>query len=107
MDTNEVQLTGRLPTSPQARELPSGDTIWSFRLVVRRPEDPGRRASVDTVECAAYGAGAVRSVRAWKEGDEVEVTGALRRRFWRSPTGPRSRYEVEVARGRRVGRAGP
>ena len=57
MDTNEVQLTGRLPTSPQARELPSGDTIWSFRLVVRRPEDPGRRASVDTVECAAYGAG--------------------------------------------------
>jgi single-strand DNA-binding protein len=36
------------------------------------------------------------------DGTEVEVRGSLRRRFWRSPTGPASRYEVEVRSLRRT-----
>jgi len=104
-DINEVRLAGRIPAAPLAREMPSGDTVWTFRLVVRRPGGRGQRAgAVDTLDCAAYTAAAVRSVRAWREGDEVEVDGVLRRRFWRSATGARSRYEVEVGRGRKVGR---
>jgi hypothetical protein len=31
-----------------------------------------------------------------KPSDVVTVRGALRRRFWRSPGGPASRYEVEA-----------
>jgi single-strand DNA-binding protein len=103
VDDNEVRLSGRLPADPLERELPSGDTVWTFRVIVRRPGNAAR-AGVDTVDCAAYAAGAARSVRSWRAGDEVAVVGALRRRFWRSPTGARSRYEVEVARARRVGR---
>jgi len=105
-DTNEVRLAGRLAAAPQERELPSGDTVWTFRVVVRRPGGRGTRVgAVDTVDCAAYSAAAARSVRSWLAGDEVQVDGALRRRFWRSPTGARSRYEIEVSRGRRTARS--
>ncbi len=103
-DHNEVCLSGRLPAEPIERELPSGDLMWTFRIVVRRPDDVGR-ATVDTVDCAVYVAGPARSVRSWRADDVVEVEGALRRRFWRSPTGARSRYEVEVTRARRLARA--
>ena len=105
VDTNDVRLTGHIPAAPQERALPSGDTVWTFRVVVRRAGGTGRAATVDTVDCAAYAAGAVRSVRAWQPGDLVAVDGALRRRFWRTPAGPRSRYEVEVSRARRVAKA--
>jgi single-strand DNA-binding protein len=36
----------------------------------------------------------------------VEVSGSLRRRFWRTPAGPASRYEVEVNAIRRVRASG-
>ncbi|WP_284285197.1 hypothetical protein [Arsenicicoccus piscis] len=35
-------------------------------------------------------------------GDQVEVWGSLRRRFFRTPGGVRSRYEIEVDRIRKV-----
>jgi single-strand DNA-binding protein len=35
-------------------------------------------------------------------GTLVEIQGALRRRFWRTPTGSVSRYEVEVISLRRL-----
>ena len=34
---NEVLLLGRLSVAPEPRELPSGDEITTFRLVVDRP----------------------------------------------------------------------
>ncbi|MFL6137577.1 MAG: single-stranded DNA-binding protein [Frankiaceae bacterium] len=98
---NEVVLRGRLAAPAESRQLPSGDLIASFRLVVDRParrrKRPGDRApTVDTLDCVAWRAALRRAALAWRAGDTVEVTGALRRRFWRSPTGPVSRCEVEV-----------
>jgi len=46
-----------------------------------------------------------RSVGGWGEGDLVEVTGAIRRRFFRTAAGAASRVEVEVASGRLIRRA--
>lgn len=115
-DRNEVLLTGRLPADAVERILPSGNRIVSFRLVVRRPADSGpevgraarsARATVDTVDCTAWSGSARRTVAAWRGGDVVEVTGALRRRFWRTPGGPASRYDVEVTRARRLRRSPP
>ncbi len=97
---NEVHLTGRLAADPEERALPSGDRLVAFRVVVERAE-PGR---VDTVDCAAWSASARRSALRWSAGDVVAVSGALRRRFWRSPAGTASRYEVEVCSGRRLSR---
>jgi single-strand DNA-binding protein len=108
---NEVHLVGRLAGDPVSRELPSGDVVVAFRLVVDRPPQPqarvaGRRLpSVDTLECAAWRRGVQRSLAGCRPGDVLEVTGALRRRFWRSPGGPASRSEVEAVRVRRVRRS--
>ncbi len=106
---NEVRLVGRVAAAAEARELPSGDVLVAFRLVVERPaEDPTRarrRApTVDTLDCAAWQPGVRRSVVRWAEGDVVEVIGSLRRRFWRGASGAASRTEVEVRRARRLRR---
>ena len=76
--------------------------IW--RLVVNRTQ-PHTRGRVDTVACIAWAAAPRRTAVRWREGDIVEVDGALRRRFWRTPTGAASRYQVEVHRTRRVAAA--
>ncbi len=101
---NHVELVGRLAADPHARVLPSGDEVHTVRLVVQRPEGCVGPA-VDTLDCAAWTPGARRLVGRWRSGDVVAVEGALRRRFWRTPTGPASRYEVAVEGGRRLVRA--
>src|SRR5436305_4631328 len=106
-DRNEVVLVGRLAAPPMARQLPSGDTVTSFRVVVRRPASARHRPSsptVDALECSAWRGELRRRVRAWEAGDLVEVAGAVRRRFWRSTSGAASTWEVEVARARRLAR---
>jgi len=106
---NEVLLVGRVPAAPEARELPSGDVLVTWRVVVGRP--PGRRppegvraVTVDTLDCVAWTASARRAASALLADDVVEVTGAVRRRFWRAGAGAASRCEVEVTTVRRVSR---
>ena len=100
---NTVTLCGRVAAAPEPRDLPSGDLLLTFRLVIDRPSTPGEhRRRVDTIDCAAWSARVQRSVRAWEEGDTVTVEGHLRRRFHRSGGGSVSRVEVEVVRARRA-----
>jgi single-strand DNA-binding protein len=109
---NEVLLVGRVPAPPEERELPSGDVLVHWRVVVSRP--PGRRppegvraTTVDTLDCVAWTASARRAASALLANDVVEVSGALRRRFWRAGAGAASRCEVEVSSVRRVSRRPP
>ncbi|WP_028644075.1 single-stranded DNA-binding protein [Nocardioides sp. URHA0020] len=102
---NEVRLIGRISQRPEQRVLPSGDVLWTFRVVVPRPEGTGRTA-VDALECAAWSSRARRSVASWQPDDLVEVSGAVRRRFFRTAAGAASRVEVEMSRGRLIRRAG-
>lgn len=101
-NTNHVRLVGRVSAPATERLLPSGDALVGWRIVVARPARYPGRATVDTIDCAAWTASARRAALSLQEGDNVEVTGALRRRFWRGPAGPASRYEVEVATIRRL-----
>lgn len=109
---NEVVLAGRLAAAAQPRVLPSGDALVVFRLVVARGGGRAQRQgaprpqSVDTIDCVAWRADVRRRVQGWAPGDVVAVEGALRRRFWRAGSAPVSRTEVEVARARRLQRAG-
>ncbi|HEY0952157.1 single-stranded DNA-binding protein [Nocardioides sp.] len=103
---NEVRLVGRVSRPPERRELPSGDEVWTFRVVVPRVRSERSRQSVDALECAAWSARARRSVRGWSAGDVVEVSGALRRRFFRAGGAASSRVEVEMTGGRVIRRAG-
>lgn len=111
MCRNEVVLVGRLAAVAEERVLPSGDTVATWRLVVDRPPQPRpagvRQVTVDTLDCAAWRAGTRRKASALAVGDVVEVTGALRRRFWRAGPVAASRCEVEVETVRRLSRAAP
>lgn len=90
---NNVELTGRVSGEPEARVLSSGDDLVTLRLVVpRRSGGP-----VDTIDLACWSPSARRSAGRVADGDQVHVTGALRRRFFRTPGGAASRYEVEVS----------
>lgn len=108
---NHVELVGRLAAEAIQRELPSGDVMTTWRLVVDRP--PARRkapegsrpATVDALECVAWTAALKRTAASWQPGDLVSVEGSLHRRFWRGPNGTASAHEVEVAKAKRVHKA--
>lgn len=100
---NYVFLRGRLAAAVEYRDLPSGDALAVFRVTVARPS--ADRARVDSIECASVRAKVHRSLARAEPGDEVEISGALHRRFWRTPSGPASRYAVDVA-SVRVNRSG-
>lgn len=106
---NEVLLVGRVSGGPEERELPSGDRIVAWRVVVdrkpvRRLPEGVRIASVDTFDCVAWTARQRRSALTLVEGDIVQVEAALRRRFWRAGGATASRYELEVLALRRLSR---
>ena len=108
---NEILVVGRLPACATERELPSGDVVLTWRLVVDRPPrqrkgpEGAKEAHVDTLDCAGWLPGVRRLAAGWELGDIVLVEGALRRRFWRSPGGVTSRYEIEVMKAKRLARA--
>lgn len=108
--TNEVRLVGTLSADPEVRVLPSGDELCVCRVVVPRDRprvrsDGRKGASVDVVDCAAWAGRPRRSMAAWRAGDRVEVSGALRRRFFRAGGQTASRVEVEVSSARVLHRA--
>lgn len=102
---NQVHLRGRLAAAAEERELPSGDVVAAFRLVVDRPPRAGSSARVDTLDCAAFKADLRRRLLRCEAGEVLELDGALRRRFFRTGGGPASRYEVEVSSLRRAPRS--
>lgn len=95
---NAVRLSGRVSATPEARMLPSGDEVVSFRLIVPRSPAARRRSKqrVDTIECSAWTARLRRTVRRLDAGDAVTVTGELRRRFTRGASGPMSWVNVDL-----------
>ena len=63
---NEVRLVGRVSADPDEREMPSGDTVVLFRLVVPRdaPTTAGSHgASLDTIDIACWASLARRDPR--------------------------------------------
>ena len=90
---NDVLLRGRVSAPATIRELPSGDKVVEFRLIVTRTE----REGVDTLDIAAWSS-KMRKFALTLEGDEwIEVSGSIHRRFWQSPSGVASRWQIEAA----------
>lgn len=100
---NQVALVGRLSLTPEARVLPSGDEMVALRVVVPRSAKPRRKGAptVDVIDVACWSAPTRRAALRFEAGVLIEVAGALRRRFFRGPSGVTSRYEVEAASVRR------
>ena len=90
---NNVLLRGRVSGEPSERELPSGDHVVEFRIVVRRDS----REGVDTLDIAAWSSKSRRKGLSLKPDDWVEISGAVRRRFWKAPSGLASRWQIEAS----------
>ena len=96
---NEVHLIGRLSGPAVESLMPSGDAVVNLRVVV--PRDPKKRRTpksptIDTIDVTCWTAASRRRALGLRPDDAVEIVGSLRRRFYRSPGGPASRYDVEV-----------
>jgi single-strand DNA-binding protein len=90
---NDLLLRGRVSAPATTKELPSGDKVVEFRLIISRAQ----REGVDTLDIAVWSA-KMRKVALTLEGDEwVEVSGSIHRRFWQSPAGVASRWQIEAA----------
>jgi single-strand DNA-binding protein len=89
---NEVLLRGRVSQEAVEKELPSGDKIVEFRLIVSRGHQPG----VDTLDIASWSAKSRRTALSLSSDEWVEVSGAIHRRFWSGATGLASRWQVEA-----------
>ena len=93
LSLNDLLLRGRVSAPATVKELPSGDKVVEFRLIISRAQ----REGVDTLDIAAWSA-KMRKVALTLEGDEwVEVSGSIHRRFWQSPAGVASRWQIEAA----------
>ncbi len=94
---NEVRLVGRVTSLAVEKELPSGDKVVEFRVVIGREKLRNGKKEVDSLDIAAWSAKARRAALAMKIDTWVEVKGSVRRRFWRAPTGLASRWQVEAS----------
>lgn len=94
---NEVRLIGRVTSLAVEKELPSGDKVVEFRVVIGREKSRNGKKEVDSLDIAAWSAKARRAALAVKIDTWVEVKGSVRRRFWRAPTGLASRWQVEAS----------
>ena len=94
---NEVRLVGRVTSLAVEKELPSGDKVVEFRVVIGREKSRNGKKEVDSLDIAAWSAKARRAALAVKIDTWVEVKGSVRRRFGRAPTGLASRWQVEAS----------
>jgi single-strand DNA-binding protein len=94
---NQVFLVGRVTSLAVEKLLPSGDKVVEFRVVIGRDKSRGRKKEVDSLDIAAWSSKARKSALSLKIDTWVQVSGSVRRRFWRAPTGLASRWQVEAS----------
>jgi len=95
---NDLLLRGRVSAPAIEKELPSGDKLVEFRLIVSRDTGEG----VDTLDIAAWSAKSRRSALSLKGDEWIEVSGSVHRRFWKGASGLASRWQVEAIEIRRI-----
>ena len=103
---NEVYLVGRVTSLAIEKELPSGDKVVEFRVVIgrakstsstRSPKSRTGKKEVDSLDIAAWSSKTRKTALSLKVDTWVEIHGAVRRRFWQGPSGLASRWQVEAS----------
>jgi single-strand DNA-binding protein len=89
---NDVLLRGRVSQEAVEKVLPSGDKVVEFRLIVSRDKQPG----VDTLDIGSWSAKSRRTSHCLVPDEWVEISGSIHGRFWSSPSGLASRWQVEA-----------
>jgi len=89
---NDVVLRGRVSQEAVEKELPSGDKVVEFRLIVSREKQPG----VDTLDIGSWSSKSRRIALSLTPNEWVEISGSIHRRFWSGRSGLASRWQVEA-----------
>jgi single-strand DNA-binding protein len=89
---NKVNLVGRISEPAKEKTLPSGDVLVEFRLIIERDD----REGVDTLDIATWPTQLKKRALKLEEDQWVGIKGVLRRRFWKTPAGVASRWQVEA-----------
>ncbi len=95
---NSVNLVGRCSAAGIEKELPSGDRVVEIRIIVARDDDAG----FDTFDVSIWNAKLRKRALGLKSDEWIEVSGSLRRRFWKTGSAVASRWQVEGRELRRV-----
>ena len=90
---NDVLLRGRVSSLAVEKELPSGDKVMEFRIVIARSNEEG----FDTIDISAWSSKLRRTAGSLKNDQWVEVSGSIKRRFWRGAAGLASRYQIDAS----------
>ena len=93
LSLNDLLLRGRVSVPATVKELPSGDKVVEFHLIVSRIDRDG----VDTLDIAAWSGKTRKTALSLKSDEWIEVSGSVHRRFWQSPTGLASRWQIEAS----------
>ena len=72
---NDVLLRGRVSQEAVEKQLPSGDKVVEFRLIVSRDGQSG----VDTLDIASWSAKSRRSALSLVADEWVEISGSIHR----------------------------
>ncbi len=90
---NDVLLRGRVSSLAVEKELPSGDKVMEFRIVIARSDGEG----FDTIDISAWSSKLRRTAGSLKNDQWVEVSGSIKRRFWRGAAGLASRWQIDAS----------
>jgi single-strand DNA-binding protein len=89
---NQLSLRARVSAPSTLKELASGDKEIGFGLAISHVDRDG----LDTLDIATWSAKSRKRALALKADQWIEINGAIHRRFWQSPTGVASRWQVEA-----------
>jgi len=89
---NDVLLRGRVSSIAVEKELPSGDKVSEFRIVIARDGELG----FDAIDISAWSSKLRRTANTLKPEEWIEVKGSIKRRFWRGATGLASRWQIDA-----------
>ena len=93
LSLNDLLLRGRVSAPATVKELPSGDKVVEFRLIISRIDRDG----VDTLDIAAWSGKTRKTALSLKSDEWIEVSGSVHRRFWQSPAGLASRWQIQAS----------
>lgn len=103
MNKNLVFLIGRLVADPDLRFLPDGTPVANFSLAVNRSIKNGQGKWEDKrdgfFDCEFFGRTAEAFAQEFTKGAEVQISGSLRQKQWKSESDPNrtlSRIEIRV-----------
>lgn len=94
LNVNKVIIAGRLTSTPELKQTPSGVNVASFSVAVNKKTKEGEQKA-DFFNCVAWRQSAEFIAKYFKKADSIFIWGALQNRSWKDNDG-NTRYATEI-----------